>query len=131
MEITTLVIPGVNDTTHCLSRIAKRIHKDLGVDVPWHVSAFHPDYRATEYGLSTSTPLPTLEKAHTIGKKAGLNFVYIGNVLGHPAEHSYCKTCNAQLIRRVGYDILLTHLSKDSTCTQCETANPFQLLVKS
>lgn len=125
VEITTLVIPGVNDTKRCLSRIAHRIHQDLGADVPWHVSAFHPAYRATEYGLTTPTPLSTLERAHTIGKKAGLHFVYVGNVLGHSAEHSYCKTCHAQLIQRAGYDITFIHLSKESTCTQCGTANPF------
>lgn len=127
VEITTLVIPKINDTTRCLSRIARRIHQELGADVPWHVSGFHPAYLAREYGLTTSTPISTLERAHTIGKKAGLNYVYIGNVHGHPTEHTYCKECNAQLIHRDGYNITLIHLSKDSTCTRCGTANPIQL----
>jgi pyruvate formate lyase activating enzyme len=127
VEITTLVIPGVNDSTRCLSSIAHQIYRELGAEVPWHVSAFHPAYRAEKYGLNTPTPVSTLEQAHTLGKKAGLHNVYVGNVLGHPAEHSYCKTCNAQLIRRVGYDVTLIHLSHDSTCTQCGTVNPFRL----
>ncbi|MFX1566647.1 MAG: AmmeMemoRadiSam system radical SAM enzyme [Promethearchaeota archaeon] len=127
VEITTLVIPSVNDTPHCLSQIAHRIHTELGADVPWHVSGFHPAYRAKEFGLTTSTPLSTLERAHTIGKKAGLNFVYIGNVLEHSAEHTHCKTCDAKLIHRSGYDITITHLSKDGTCQQCGTVNPILL----
>lgn len=127
VEITTLVIPSVNDTTRCLARIAQRIHQELGADVPWHVSGFHPAYRAKEYGLTTPTPLATLERAHTIGKKAGLNFVYIGNVLGHPAEHTYCKACGAPLIHRAGYHVTLTNVAVDSTCTQCGTINPIYL----
>jgi pyruvate formate lyase activating enzyme len=127
VEITTLVIPGVNDTSRCLSQIANRIHQELGADTPWHVSAYHPAYRAPEYGLTTPTPMSTLERGHRIGKQAGLNFVYVGNVPGHSAEHTYCKTCHAQLIRRVGYNINIIQLSQDSTCTQCGTINPFRL----
>ncbi|MFX1475059.1 MAG: AmmeMemoRadiSam system radical SAM enzyme [Promethearchaeota archaeon] len=127
VEITTLVIPGVNDTTKCLSTIADRICNDLGSDVPWHVSGFRPAYKSEEYGLTTPTPLKTLETAHSIGQKAGLHYVYIGNVWNHPAENTYCKnpSCRALLVKRIGYDIHLVGLTPTGHCSKCQTPNHF------
>ena len=105
----------MNDSKRCLSSIAQRIHQDLGAEIPWHVSAYHPAFQANQHGLTKSTPRSTLETAHTLGKKSGLNHVYIGNVLGHPAEHSYCKACSSILIRRVGYDIANIHLKPNGS----------------
>ncbi len=127
VEITTLVIPGVNDTAKCLTSIAQRIHDELNSSVPWHVSAYHPAYRAKEVGLNISTSVETLEKARQIGLDAGLDFVYIGNVLGHSGEHSYCRSCGERLIRRSGYDITIEKLSPESRCQRCGTKNLFIL----
>jgi len=125
VEMTTLVVPGVNDSSRCLSSIARRIHDELGADVPWHVSAFYPAYRAVEHGLSTPTPIETLERGLRLGHQAGLNYVYIGNIPGHSAENTYCKKCGAILVRRVGYSISMVNLTPDSRCASCGTPNPF------
>lgn len=125
VEITTLVIPGFNDSTQCLSRIAHRIHDELTAEVPWHVSAFHPAYKASQFGLTTPTPITTLEHAHSLGRKAGLQYVYLGNVPNHPAENSYCRKCGTRLIQRKIYDISLTQLDKKGQCLNCGTFNPF------
>ncbi|MFX0078985.1 MAG: AmmeMemoRadiSam system radical SAM enzyme [Candidatus Hermodarchaeota archaeon] len=125
IEVTTLVIPGFNDSNQCLAQIAHRIHDELGEEVPWHVSAFFPAYKAREYGLNTSTPTSTLERAYSLGKKAELFYVYLGNVPGHPAENSYCRQCNALLIKRRTYDITLVHLDKQGACKKCGSSNHF------
>ena len=80
VEITTLVIPGMNDTTKCLASIAQRIHDELDAIVPWHVSAYHPAYKAMEIGLTSTTSVKTLETARQLGLDAGLDYVYIGNI---------------------------------------------------
>jgi pyruvate formate lyase activating enzyme len=133
VEITTLVIPGVNDSTRCLSSIARRLHDDLGADVPWHVSAYRPAYKSADHGLTTSTPLATLEKAHALGQEAGLDYVYIGNVWNHPAENTYCKNkaCNALLVQRIGYDIRLVNLTPEGRCAKCHTQNAFVMSASS
>jgi pyruvate formate lyase activating enzyme len=127
VEITTLVIPGVNDSTRCLASIAKRIHDDLGAEVPWHVSSFRPAYKSEEYGLTTPTPLATLEHAYSLGQEAGLDYVFIGNVWNHPSENTYCrnKECRALLVHRIGYDIRLVHLDEKGYCSKCKTPNHF------
>ncbi|MFX1562059.1 MAG: AmmeMemoRadiSam system radical SAM enzyme [Promethearchaeota archaeon] len=125
VEITTLVIPGMNDSSRCLSSIARRICNELSSDVPWHVSAYFPQYQAEKYGLTKTTPLSTLERAYSIGRNAGLHYVYLGNVRSHPSENSYCKKCGELLIRRQGYDITFVHLNGKSRCTKCNEENPF------
>lgn len=125
IEVTTLVIPGMNDTTQCLSQIAHRIQNELGAEVPWHISAFYPAYKATQYGFNKPTPIATLERAHSLGRRAGLYYVYLGNVPGHQAENSYCRNCNALLIQRRVYDINIVNLDKQGRCTQCQTINHF------
>ncbi|MFX1563659.1 MAG: AmmeMemoRadiSam system radical SAM enzyme [Promethearchaeota archaeon] len=131
VEITTLVIPDMNDSSQCLSSIAHRIHNDLGADVPWHLSAYFPQYQAEKYGLTKATPLATLERAHSIGREAGLHYVYLGNVQNHPYEHSYCKKCGELLIRRRGYDITFVLLNANNQCSNCNESNPFILSNKS
>lgn len=102
IELTTLVIPTVNDTDSALRGIAERIARDLGPQVPWHVSGYFPAYRFTV----PPTPSQTLERAWQIGKEAGLEFVYTGNVPGDPHENTYCPACGELLIRRMGFDIV-------------------------
>jgi pyruvate formate lyase activating enzyme len=106
LELTTLVIPGVNDSDGVLNRIAERIVAELGADVPWHLSAYHPAYRFD----APPTPVSTLEQACEIGEAAGLRYVYLGNVLGHPLENTYCPGCDAPLIQRRGLGIISYHL---------------------
>jgi len=114
LEITTLVIPGVNDADATLRGIAQRIVADLGADVPWHITGYHPAYRFA----APPTPVRTLERAWQIGKAAGLEFVYTGNVPGHRHQNTYCPACGALLIERSGFDVLL-NVIRDGQCPKC------------
>ncbi|MBC8446346.1 MAG: AmmeMemoRadiSam system radical SAM enzyme [Chloroflexi bacterium] len=98
LEITTLVIPGVNDDEASLRGIAARIVEELGAETPWHVSGYYPAYRFT----APPTPVRTLEQARAIGQAAGLDYVYVGNVLGHPGENTTCPQCGRLLVERFG-----------------------------
>jgi len=115
LEITTLVIPTVNDNPADLQGIARRIVEDLGAQTPWHVSAYHPAYRFT----APPTPLRTLEQAYRIGKEAGLEFVYVGNWPGHEYDNTRCPGCGELLIRRLGFDVLKVSL-REGHCPACE-----------
>jgi pyruvate formate lyase activating enzyme len=119
LEITTLVIPGVNDQDQVLQGIAERIVAELGPDVPWHVSGYYPAYLFT----APSTPVRTLERAWQLGKKAGLAFVYVGNVLGHRLEHTYCPDCQMLLIERWGLNVSANRLDS-GCCSRCERKIP-------
>jgi pyruvate formate lyase activating enzyme len=114
LEITTLIIPGVNDADEVLAGIAGRIVSELGAGVPWHVSGYHPAYRFT----APPTPVRTLERAWQIGKEAGLDFVYLGNVLGHPLENTRCPVCGASLIERWGLGVTAYRLDA-GRCPEC------------
>jgi len=114
LEITTLVIPTVNDSDAMLQGIAQRLCKDLGRDVPWHVSGYCPAYRFT----APATPIHTLERAWKIGKDAGLHFVYVGNLPGHPHDNTYCPTCGTPVIRRVGFEVIQNTL-RAGQCPHC------------
>lgn len=102
VEVTTLVIPTVNDDETSLRSIAKRIVEELGQDTPWHVTAYYPAYLFD----APPTPVRTLEKAYRIGREEGLKFVYLGNVPGHPYENTYCPKCETLLIRRYGVQMV-------------------------
>ena len=114
VEVTTLVVPGMNDTGQELKSIARFI-ADTGKEIPWHISRFHPDYKFTEGG---PTPSATLEKAESIGKKAGLKYVYLGNVATE--GNTYCATCKKLLVGRAGYTISENNI-KDGKCSGCNT----------
>jgi pyruvate formate lyase activating enzyme len=114
VEITTLVIPGVNDADAVLGGIAQRISADLGAEVPWHVTAYRPAYQFT----APSTPSQTLERAWQIGKDAGLMFVYTGNLPGHRYENTYCPRCGTLLIERLGFDVLFNAIP-GGQCPRC------------
>ncbi len=117
LEITTLVIPGQNDSDKELQQIAQFIGKDLGPQVPWHVSRFHPDYKMTDI---PATPTSTLEKALRYGKEAGLRYCYGGNTPGHPSENTYCYHCNRLLVERRGFSIKKNDII-GSSCPGCRT----------
>jgi len=114
LEVTTLVVPEMNDSDEELENIAKFI-SSVGNETPWHISRFHPDYNLTDRG---STPIKTLKKAEAIGKKAGLKYVYLGNVAED--TNTYCSKCNKLLIRRTGYTISKDGV-KDGKCSRCKT----------
>ena len=114
MELTTLLIPGRNDSEDELKSIAEFI-AGVSVDIPWHVSRFYPQYKMTDV-------LPTdgaaLERAYDIGKEAGLRYIYIGNLPGVRAESTFCYSCGALLIERVGYRVA-KNIIDDYRCPQC------------
>jgi pyruvate formate lyase activating enzyme len=114
VEITTLVIPSVNDSEATLRGIAGRIAAELGGDVPWHVSGYLPAYRFT----APPTPRRTLERAWEIGKEAGLSFVYVGNLPGHRLEHTACPKCGELLIKRLGFEVTLNAM-RAGCCPAC------------
>jgi pyruvate formate lyase activating enzyme len=115
LEVTTLVIPGDNDSESELKQIAEFI-KGIGADIPWHVSAFYPVYKMLDY---PPTPAATLRKAREIGLNAGLRYVYIGNVPVEGGENTYCYECQELVIERSGYSIQGFNL-KDGRCPKCQ-----------
>ena len=117
LEVTTLVVPGENDSDDELKKLADFIVNKAGPDVPWHISRFHPQYK---YLDSVPTPIETLQRAETISKAAGLHYVYLGNVPGSKAESTFCYNCGRLLIERIGYHISANHIT-DSCCPDCGT----------
>lgn len=115
VELTTLVIPGLNDSNEELSDIANFIKSELGEDVPWHVSAFHPTYKMLD---RPRTPAETLIRAREIGIKAGLKYVYCGNIPIPGSEDTFCGKCRKQLITRSVFTVLDNKL-KDGKCFNC------------
>jgi len=115
IEITTLLVPGENDSEDELKRLAEFLVSEGGPDVPWHVSRFYPQYK---YLDSEPTPLKSLDLAYEIGKAAGLNYVYLGNVPGTKSENTFCYKCGRLLIERIGYRIAANHV-KASQCPDC------------
>src|SRR5262245_33416101 len=116
LEIVTLVIPGFNDSSEELRDIAQFLAK-ISADIPWHVTAFHSDYKMTD---SEDTPVSTLLRACEIGRAEGLNFVYAGNLPGRVGnwENTYCPGCGELLIERYGYRIQAMRI-KDGACPKC------------
>ena len=115
IEVTTLIVPGLNDDPSELNNLATFIVQDLGPETPWHISRFHPTYKLTD---RPPTPVQTLTMAREIGLKAGLRYVYTGNVPGNVAENTFCYSCDATVIERWGFQV--GHLElKNGRCTQC------------
>ena len=115
-EITTLIIPSLNDSEEELRKIAEFI-KEVGEETPWHITQFYPTYKLID---QPRTPVTTLRKARQIGLEAGLRYVYEGNVPGENGENTYCHNCGKLLIRRFGYSIQENKI-KNSACTYCGT----------
>ena len=123
LEVVTLVIPGFNDSDAELRDLAQFLGS-VSPDIPWHVTAFHPDYKMTD---RDQTPVRTVVRAAEIGRREALRYVYAGNLPGHvgPFENTYCPGCAALLIERVGYTILQDRVSSArGTCPACGTTIP-------
>jgi pyruvate formate lyase activating enzyme len=121
-EIVTLVIPGFNDSEEEL-RAAAEFIASVSPDIPWHVTAFHQDYKMTE---NANTTAAQLIRACEIGREAGLRFVYAGNLPGRVGrwENTYCPSCGELLVERYGYVIRKMRLGADGLCPKCGTAIP-------
>jgi len=120
VEVVTLVIPGFNDSNEELWDAA-RFLAGQSVDIPWHVTAFHKDYRMTE---PDNTPSQTLLRAAEIGREAGLRYVYAGNLPGNVGEYedTFCPGCNSRLVRRSGYTIQEYRITGEGNCPKCGVA---------
>jgi len=114
-EIVYLVVPTLNDDLKEIQKMSKWIRNNLSENAPIHFSRFHPTYMMKNL---QSTPVSTLENIRKTALDVGLNHVYIGNVVGHEGEHTYCPSCNKIIIRRVGYHILENHI-KNGSCGFC------------
>ncbi len=114
VEVTTLIIPGLNDAEDELREIARFV-KSVGHEVPWHVTAFYPTYQLMD---RQPTPVATLRRAREIGVEEGLRYVYEGNVPGEAGENTYCYECGAVAIERSGLGFIRTRLH-DGKCRQC------------
>ncbi len=113
VEVTTLLIDGKNDTDKELEEMAKFIVGELGDFVPWHLSAFHPDYKMKNHN---ATKIETLQRAYDIAKKAGLHYVYLGNV--PISNDTYCPNCGKLLIDRTGYAVSINKII-NGHCPNC------------
>jgi pyruvate formate lyase activating enzyme len=120
IEITTLIIPGLNDSEAELQGIATFINTNLGHDTPWHVTQFHPTYKLS---ARPWTPVDTLRRARDIGRAAGLRYVYVGNVPGEGGENTWCPVCNALLIERNGF-VINSNRIQHGVCPNCGTSIP-------
>ena len=122
VEVVTLVVPGFNDDEQEL-RDAARFIASVSPDIPWHVTAFHPDYKMTD---PPPTSVRTLLRAAEIGREEGLHFVYVGNLPGRvgPFENTWCPRCQALLIERMGYIILQYRLTPEGRCPDCGHSVP-------
>ena len=118
VEVTTLVIPGLNDSARELKALAAFLVETLGPQTPWHVSRFHPTYRLTDRG---PTPVATLLAAREIGLAAGLSHVYIGNVPGQGGEDTLCPGCGRTVIARCGFQVGAVRMA-GGRCDTCGTA---------
>jgi pyruvate formate lyase activating enzyme len=119
LEVTTLLIPGLNDSAEELKTLARFLY-DLDPGIPWHISRFHPTYRLTNI---RSTPPESIHRAKDIGYEAGLKYVYTGNVPGDEGEKTFCHQCKALLIDRFGFYVK-KNVMKNDRCPKCDALIP-------
>jgi pyruvate formate lyase activating enzyme len=120
IEITNLVIPTKNDDIGMIRSMCRWIKAELGADTPLHLSRFYPLYKLKRL---PPTPVSTLERARAVALDTGLEFVYIGNVPGHPAANTYCPQCGRMIIRRAGFMVVENQV-ENGACHYCGTPIP-------
>lgn len=118
LEITTLLIPGLNDSLEEIEQLSRWIVDNLGVDVPLHFSGFHPDFKLIDV---PRTPLDTLLQARNIALNMGLKFVYTGNILSENTESTYCPNCHEMVIHRHRYQLVDNQINFQGECMNCHT----------
>jgi pyruvate formate lyase activating enzyme len=116
VEITTLIIPSLNDSDQELEEIAQFI-LSLGPEVPWHVSAFYPTYKMLNLPRTTTT---ALHRAREVGIRAGLRYVYCGNIPGEEGEDTFCRHCGRKLVERIGFRVTKNDVV-NGACRHCFT----------
>jgi len=116
VEVTDLIVPQVGDSADATRQLARFVVDELGPATPFHLLRFHPDYHMMDL---PETPIPTLERLHGILKEEGLEYAYLGNVWGHPLEHTYCPACGAIAVRRFGFTIQAWNLDEQNRCRAC------------
>lgn len=121
VEITDLIVPQAGDSLEHAKKLAKFLYDEFGPEMPIHFLRFHPDYKMMEF---PPTPIKTLEKHYEVAKKEGLEYVYLGNVPGHPYEHTYCPGCKNIAIGRYGFDITSWNLDEHNKCKNCGKQTP-------
>ena len=121
VEITDLIVPNVGDNLEYAKKLSKFIYDEFGPEMPIHFLRFHPDYKMMDY---EPTPIKTLEKHYQVAKQEGLKYVYLGNVPGHPWEHTYCSECNEIVVKRYGFDIQGWNMDKNNKCKFCGNQIP-------
>jgi pyruvate formate lyase activating enzyme len=119
VEVTTLLVPGLNDSNEELQRLAKFL-VDLDPDIPWHISRFHPTYRLTNV---RPTPPESIRKAKDIGYETGLKYVYTGNLPGDEGEKTFCHQCKELLIDRYGFYVRKNVIA-NGCCPKCSAQIP-------
>jgi pyruvate formate lyase activating enzyme len=117
LEVTTLLIPNVNDSSEELRDIATFIAGELGPETPWHISRYFPNYKVTDQPI---TPVETLHEAMEIGQAAGLQYIYMGNVRGENGRDTRCPNCDHTLIQRQGY-VIRSQQIQNGRCPNCDT----------
>jgi pyruvate formate lyase activating enzyme len=118
LEVTTLLIPGLNDSDEEIDAMSRWAVRHLGPDVPWHFTAFHPDWKMRDI---PPTPPATLARARRIALRNGLRYVYTGNVHDEEGGSTYCHGCGAKLIGRDWYEITAWALDAEGRCRECGT----------
>jgi pyruvate formate lyase activating enzyme len=121
VEVTNLIVPQVGDDEGALRRLARWVRERLGPQVPFHLLRWHPDYKMLDL---PETPVRTLERLHSIAKEEGLDYVYLGNVWGHPLEHTYCPRCGTRVVDRYGFYIREWLLDAQNRCPECRHPIP-------
>lgn len=115
LEVTTLLIPGLNDSDEELDRASDWFVENLGTDVPWHFSAFHPDYKMID---RPRTPIDTLQRACRVARSKGVHYAYSGNVQDIEGSTTHCPGCDAPLIERIGFTVV-RDFCKGARCPKC------------
>ena len=121
IEITDLIVPQVGDDLGAAKKLSSWVYDNLGPDTPIHFLRFHPDYKMMNL---PPTPVETLEKHYEIAKQVGLNYVYLGNIPGHPLEHTYCPECGHVVVERLSFDISSWKLDNQNRCKYCGNEIP-------
>lgn len=120
VEIVNLLIPGVNDRDECIDELVRRHVDSVGVETPLHFTAYYPAYEFR----NPATQVEDLERAHARAARAGIQYVYVGNVPGHRFEDTFCPRCGEVVIRRRGLGLVDVRLGEGKTCRRCGQALP-------